>query len=613
MKKLKILVFSLVLSVCFLNVKAINADEIRNYDITMNVEESGLIHINQKLKVEFSGSRHGIYANIPQSYFMDFGNGTTYYFFPIKNVSVKNHMYEVEKEIDGTSIKIGDPDSYVNGIVDYEYTYDIQTRDLKLAEKDMLYFNLVGDKWEMDIDKVNFTINMPKSFNQKPDFYPPANSDTKVAYKVNDNSITGSYSDDMTYGDALTIKLDLDKGYFNYPATDNFQMGFVMVSGVLTLLIILLFFRYGRDEKLVKTVEFKAPEGMSSGQVGYVVDGVLHNKDITSLFIYWASKGYLAIKELEDDKFEFIKLKDIPDDEFNIERNIFNALFKKKTNVQSDDIPEAYQEATLNAMADYGDYYKKDNAIFVKKSNVVKFLSGLVIYLLIAINIAVHSYEFFEMIFPAIISFVIFFIGFLIAGLLFSSALTNRASKSKSKNFGMTLASIIVLVIFAILYLIWSYIINANLVMMLAIIILSYIDVIFIAFMSKRTKKGQRWLGQILGLKDFISMAEKDRLEMFVEENPNYFYDILPYAYVLNVSDKWIKKFEDIKIEQPDWYYSSTSMTNIIFLSTLNHSLNTLNHSVTNIPSAESGSGGFSSGGGGFSGGGFGGGGGGSW
>lgn len=39
-------------------------------------------------------------------------------------------------------------------------------------------------------------------------------------------------------------------------------------------------------------------------------------------------------------------------------------------------------------------------------------------------------------------------------------------------------------------------------------------------------------------------------------KNPEYFFDILPYTYVLNISDKWIKKFEKIAIKSPFWFKS---------------------------------------------------------
>ena len=45
-----------------------------------------------------------------------------------------------------------------------------------------------------------------------------------------------------------------------------------------------------------------------------------------------------------------------------------------------------------------------------------------------------------------------------------------------------------------------------------------------------------------------------------VADNPNYFYNLLPYTYVLNISKKWIKKFENIyfpEIDMGNFNYSS--------------------------------------------------------
>lgn len=71
--------------------------------------------------------------------------------------------------------------------------------------------------------------------------------------------------------------------------------------------------------------------------------------------------------------------------------------------------------------------------------------------------------------------------------------------------------------------------------------------------MPKRTPYGKEMLGKLKGFKNYLETAEKDRLEALVMENPNYFYDILPYTYVLGVSDIWMKKFEEISLEPPIW------------------------------------------------------------
>ena len=41
--------------------------------------------------------------------------------------------------------------------------------------------------------------------------------------------------------------------------------------------------------------------------------------------------------------------------------------------------------------------------------------------------------------------------------------------------------------------------------------------------------------------------------EKSLEENPELYYKILPYAQVLGVTDEWEKKFENILIQPPTW------------------------------------------------------------
>ena len=144
------------------------------------------------------------------------------------------------------------------------------------------------------------------------------------------------------------------------------------------------------------------------------------------------------------------------------------------------------------------------------------------------------------------------------------------------------------------------------------------VTLIPVMLMKARTEKSAQWLGRILGLKRFIKSAELPRLEKLVYENPDYFYNILPYAYVMALSDKWAKNFNKIDIKAPEWYSSSTGdvLFNVwMFNSLMRNSCNAAaNHIVSTMPDSGGGAD-FSSfsGGGGFSGGGFGGGGGGAW
>jgi uncharacterized membrane protein YgcG len=137
---------------------------------------------------------------------------------------------------------------------------------------------------------------------------------------------------------------------------------------------------------------------------------------------------------------------------------------------------------------------------------------------------------------------------------------------------------------------------------------------IFFNLMSRRTAYGDQILEKTLGFKEFIKTAERDKLEMMFASDPSFFYRILPYAMVLNVSDQWSSHFDKMTVAPPRWYrggYQDRTFGAAAFTNTLNSSFNSLTRSMTSSPSSSGSSG--SSSIGGFSGGGSGGGGGGSW
>jgi uncharacterized membrane protein len=74
----------------------------------------------------------------------------------------------------------------------------------------------------------------------------------------------------------------------------------------------------------------------------------------------------------------------------------------------------------------------------------------------------------------------------------------------------------------------------------------------FSIWMERKTKEGEKLTAQVKGFREFLRTAEKKQLEALVEKNPNYFYDILPFTYVLGLSKKWIEKFEDIPVPKVD-------------------------------------------------------------
>ena len=119
-------------------------------------------------------------------------------------------------------------------------------------------------------------------------------------------------------------------------------------------------------------------------------------------------------------------------------------------------------------------------------------------------------------------------------------------------------------------------------------------------------------LGRILGFKEFILVTKKDRLEEMLEQNPELFYDVLPYAQVLGVSAVWEGKFKSIRLQPPSWYEGDFDIYDYWIL---RDSMRMMSLSMLVRPSNDGSSvggiggggsfGGFSGGGGGGGGGGF--------
>lgn len=118
------------------------------------------------------------------------------------------------------------------------------------------------------------------------------------------------------------------------------------------------------------------------------------------------------------------------------------------------------------------------------------------------------------------------------------------------------------------------------------------------AFMKKRTSVCVRRMGYLMGLREFIETAELERIQMMAAENPQWFYHILPYAYVFRLSDVWIGKFEEIAVPAPDWYVNSTGRLDMfdlyVFHRCMTHNLHTIQDTLSapKPQSSSSGSGG---------------------
>ena len=534
---------------------------IKEYEVNINVNLDNSLNIEEIITVNFNVPKRGIIRNIPYvNNVISLESDNIKNIVKIKNLKV-DEQYKKSIENNNLNIRIGNPYKQLTGEKTYQINYNyIIGNDLN-PEYDELYFNLIGHNWDTYIENVSFSIIMPKEFeSEKLGFsrgsYGSINTDN-IYYQVQNNKIVGTTNNLKSY-EGLTVRLELPEGYFNEvkQGTSLLEKFFLLIPLIFITYSFYLWIKFGKEDIVIEPVEFYPPNGLNSLEAAYFYKGNASYKDVVSLLIYLADQGYLSIQEEKKDIY-IIKEKEYEGKKLS-EKTFINGLFwGKNKKVRLKSLENNFYK-TVDSILLNQNSRKNYKLIHTEESNVAKRK----ILTMIIISV-------FLMFIPPIVEY----------------------------GFVLFLPAIEILNIYK--YIIFSFIANI------------FILIIFYSITKKRNDYGNEILGKLRGFKTFLENVEKNKLEELVLDDPHYFFNILPFTYVLGVSKKWIKKFEGIAMPEPDWYNSAVAFNYYTFNNQLNNVLDQAETTFTKMPSSSRSSGGFS--GGGFSGGGSGGGGGSSW
>lgn len=631
MKKLKYIPLLTILAALLLfpSCKANAADNgyyISEYNVLLRVRENATVEVTERIKAHFRQERHGIVRAIPmkQSVKQKNHSGRTMlykYRTPVTALNVTGAPYETEKKNGALQIKIGDPDRTVTGDQEYEISYILDMGEDRIKDYDRFYYDIIGPDWDTYIEKVNFTINFSKDTDLSHvkiyDGRTGSKTSGKTISEIGENEITGT-SKGLTAGESVTVHINLPEGY--YQGVRKFNPG-----PSIFLLVILCFFlirgvflyrKFHTSDKLVTTVEFYPPEGITSADVGYILDHNISNKELFSLILWFAENGYLTITEKEDHLL-LKKLKNADPHMPEYMLTMFITLFPGNKDEFRTDLPdEGMYEGLEAAGSSLKQYYKGEGHQLIDEK-----ISGKHLLNLLATAIFTGSALFFcggtldiRMIVMSVYAGLVLAIGGFALNRTWNNLFRGR-NDLRTRYIVVTV--LYGIACFPILW--WNN--YVHLLLLILILAAGFLSTLITAPIQEYTAYYVELSGKLLGFRRFIETAELDRLKMLAEETPSYFYHILPYAYVFGLTDVWIKRFEEIPVAVPAWITGDQYVNAAPYLymhhfmrcfdSSCTKTVDLVNEQYASTISGGTDSGSF--GGGGFSGGGFGGGGGSSW
>lgn len=649
-----IILVLMILSSTMLNVTAKTTDEdtdieqnyydeeIVKYDINIDVNEDGSMHVIENITVNVIGYqiKHGIYRDFPTQY----KNKTVK--FKVNDVKMDGAYvnYAINSIYRGQRIKIGSSEDIVpQGLHTYMIDYTTDRQMFYEKDYDELYWNLVGSGWLFDIDKCTATINYPSNVKFLKDdiktfvgAYGNDEEATNVRYKVDEknHSIYFETKDKIYSNEAFTIVVRTEKGGLTEPdfqkklnwfITDNIT--YIIVCIGLVALIVFQFFtwaKYGKDPmKNVIIPKYYPPEGMDSADVKYVDTMGGTERALEATIINLAVKGFLKF-EKGITKTDAMKIQKISTPEVLEKVNELSPfeqkVYNKLSNVETLEYSSFFQVKLESLKLSMKDelYEKYNNKLFFKNTakTIFSIFATVLLWIVAAIvGLGVNPYSNGEDVAGVFLALAICVMIGVFGGIV-KSTIKTKASYGIVKIIFVLLVIAPFLISFGEMMFSTGSLISTSFSKAM-IFIASVVDnAIYWKLIRRYSEEGARIKEDIEGFRMFIKVAKDDD---FPNKTPEMFDKYFSYAYVLGLENKWADKFENVLKEanyKPSWCYDNMFYNGrfnaTTFTSSFSSSFSSGMSAAATAPSSSysSSGGGFSGGGssgGGFSGGGGGG------
>ncbi len=339
--------------------------------------------------------------------------------------------------------------------------------------------------------------------------------------------------------------MSLPHDYFKFPDNKRLILPYLIGNILLFIIIFVISTIKKKEDLIVKSIEFHPPHNVTSSDIGYIVDGNIENNDVFSLLLLWASQGFVSISE-SNKSFIVTLLDRIPNESPLSHFKFFNRFFYSEVidikKINGKKVGKGVYETKKNILLEQSDYFQKKNY----KKFILLFISTISLFSLFMLD-----HQLFYGSSDHLISTMTIALFIIILSMLSSLIQLGNMGAYFNGSFRKTYRKRLIkyIIVQCIIFLITSIAMHeVNIVVTACFYIVYNCYHLLASSVIKRTEKGKEIYGKVLGFRNFIKTAEYDRLQWLTKENPNYFYEVLPYAYSFGLVDHWSKHFKNIDI-----------------------------------------------------------------
>lgn len=626
------------------------AEIINSYVSDIVLEKNGMMSVSETITVNAEGNqiRRGIFRDFPLTQKNADGR-TIRVDFDVVSVKRDGHdePWRTETITNGVRIYAGSADVMLDyGRHQYVFTYRTGRQIRYFDDHDELYWNVTGNGWIFPILSVQANVTLPQGVNATDTAFftgPQGSTEQNARASVSGSRVSFATTEPLGTNEGLTIAIKMPKGSIDPPSGSEANRWWLSdnrdyLIGFGGLILVFVYYtrswlKVGRDpQRGVVVPRWDAPDGISPALVNYIDNRGFSGQGWTALSataLNLAVRGFVVLEDLKNSII--IRRTDKPVTGAKLEAgeaSLLNAVGAKGSLT----IDKSNGERVKSVGEKFRFAIEREHRGKYYNSNAGYTIGGVVLSVVCLLALFVFGSLEPDTIVAMVVPIVVtVFISVFVGG--FAKSL--RPGKPLgSKIMAVVSIAIAVFVGFSMFATLLMSLLSSLMEihetpMLFAVGGIVLLNILYVFIMGAPTPLGSKMMDGIDGLRQYLTLAEKDRMNMagVPEMSPQHFEKLLPYAVALGVEKPWSRTFEiwlaaaaagvaGAAAYQPGWYSGNFGGGNFSdriggFSSSMASTI------ASTLPSPPpSSSSGFSSsggGGGGFSGGGGGGGGGGGW
>lgn len=395
--------------------------------------------------------------------------------------------------------------------------------------------------FDYPVQDLAFSITMPGDVSgKKPTFtsgFLQTNIESIVNCVAGGSLISGTVTQPLQDNEKLTLVMEVDEEMFPGKLVifreGNPEVVPMCIFAAAAFVYWLLFMRC---LPLLRQRRTEPLEGVTAGELGSHLTAA--GADLTMMVYSWAELGYLRICPDKRGRVYLQKRMDMGNERTAFENRCFSSLFSKGDLVDATGVPYArlYIKVSQTISGVKEMYLRRAGNAFLFRALAcgVSCFSGICF----AYNFTTNSTL------QVVLSIFLGALGVVTAWAI-QDGMYRLHIRGKIPIYIATAAYILWIVLG-----IWSgaWIIG------LCTVLGQILAGLAAAYGGRRSDLGRHQAGMILGLRHYLGSMSKEELERIVENNPDFFFQMLPYAIAMGVDKRFAKLFGDQKMPQCPYF-----------------------------------------------------------